>query len=108
MQLAVRCSSTGAARLPDRCRRPHSSAPATAVPAEIAVTAVILAVRPVASRLPWSASAVGRMCQTPNIALAATVAIGSASTRRSAGCSTPRNAISSQPTVPTGMRSSTW
>jgi hypothetical protein len=77
------------------------------VPAAIAVTASILAARPVASRLPASASAVGRMCQTPNTALAVTVAIGSGSTRRSAGCSTPRNAISSHQTVPTGMRTST-
>ena len=47
------------------------------------------------------------MCHRPNTALPTAVAAGSASTRRSAGWSTPRNAISSQATVPTGMRSST-
>ena len=108
VQLAARCSSTGAARLPERSRRTDSSAPAAAVPAATAVTAAIRAPRVRASRLAASASAVGRMCQMPKVALATAVAAGSASTRRSAAWSTPRNAISSQATVPTGMRSSTW
>ena len=61
-QLAARCSNTGAARLPERSRSRDSSAPTPAVPAATAVTAVIRALRPAASRLTASASAVGRMC----------------------------------------------
>jgi hypothetical protein len=78
------------------------------VPATTALTAAIRAPRPAASRLTASASAVGRMCHRPNTALPTAVAAGSASTRRSAAWSTPRNAISSQATVPAGIRSSTW
>jgi hypothetical protein len=83
-QLAARCTSTGAARLPERARSTDSSAPAAAVPATTAVTAVIRVPRAAASRLAARASAVGRMCQIPNTALATAVAAGSASTRRSA------------------------
>jgi hypothetical protein len=68
--LAAKCRSTGAARLPERSRRKDSSVPATAVPAATAETAAIRAPRDAASRWTASASAVGRMCQTPNTALA--------------------------------------
>jgi hypothetical protein len=44
-QFAARCSTTGAARLPDPSRSRDSSAPAPAVPAATAVTAVIRAPR---------------------------------------------------------------
>jgi hypothetical protein len=48
------------------------------------------------------------MCQTPNIALVTAIAADLGSTRCSAAGSTARNAASSQHTVPTGMRTSTW
>jgi hypothetical protein len=108
VQLAARCSKTGATRLPDRSLSSDSTAPAPAVPPTTAVTAKIRAPRPTASSLTASASTVGRMCHSPNTAPPTAVAKGSSSTRRSAPWSTPRNAISSQATVPTGMRTSTW
>ena len=46
------------------------------------------------------------MCQMPNTPLVTTIAAVSDMTRRSAACSTPRNAVSSHRTVPTGMRTS--
>jgi hypothetical protein len=49
VQLAARCSNTGAARLPDRSRSADSKAPAPAVPATTPVTARIRARRPEAS-----------------------------------------------------------
>jgi len=51
---------------------------------------------------------VGRMCQMPNTALVIAIAAGPGSTRRSAAWSTPRNAVSSHSTVPTGIRMMTW
>ena len=45
VQLAARCTVTGAARLPERSRRKVSSVPAAAVPAAAAVTAAIRAPR---------------------------------------------------------------
>jgi hypothetical protein len=44
------------------------------------------------------------MCQMPNTPLVTTMAAVPGMTRRSAACSTPRNAISSHRAVPTGMR----
>ena len=57
-QLAARCSITGAARLPDRSRSRHNTAPAAAVPATTAVTAVTRAPRPAADRHGVQAQAV--------------------------------------------------
>ena len=54
MQLAARCSSTGATRLPERDRRKDSSAPAAAVPATVAVTAEIRAPRLMRRPLVWA------------------------------------------------------
>ena len=104
----ARCSSTGAASRPDRARSQENSAPPAAVTATPAATRAAACPRSPASPLARSAAAVGRTCQTPNTPLATAIAAGSGTTRRSAACSTPRNAISSHSTVPTGIRNATW
>ena len=53
-----------------------------------------------ASPFTASASAVGRICHSPNTAAPTALATGSSSTRRSAPWSTPRNAISFAGRVP--------
>jgi hypothetical protein len=76
-----------------------------ATPAATPATAWLrLSARPLARNAP----AVGRTCHTPNTPLVTTIAAGSDMTRRSAACSTPRNATSSHSTVPTGMRTRVW
>jgi membrane protein DedA with SNARE-associated domain len=107
-QFVARCRATGTARRPDRARSQENSAPAAAVAATPAATRAAARRRSPARSLISSAAAVGRMCHTPNTPLATAIAAGPGITRRSAAWSTPRNAISSHSTVPTGIRNATW
>ena len=92
--------------------------PANPLPASLEVTPAAVAATPEAtaarvcpgrsaSRLTRAAPAVGWMCQMPNTPLVTAIAAPAGMTRPSAACSTPRKAVSSHSTVPSGIRSRT-
>jgi hypothetical protein len=98
----------GAAMLPERDRSQENSRPPAEVTVTPAVTPAMAWRRLVARPLTRSASSVGRMCQRPNTVAVAATAARSGRTRRRAAWSTPRNAVSSHSTVPSGMRIAAW